>query len=79
MVNDLSSKDSSSKDLNKDFEKDFLLKDLNEEDLDTFCYAKTRWQIKTYYELAETLLGKDGSHEEKKDLQLKFLKEKFLS
>ena len=43
------------KDLNeKDEEEDFSLKDLNEEELDEFCHAITL----TFYELAETILGK---------------------
>ena len=68
--------DSSSRDLNEDFEIDFLLKDLNEEDLDTFCHAIIRWQIRTSYELAETLFGKDASHKEQKKLKTEILKEK---
>ena len=42
----------------KDEEEDFSLKDLNEKELDKFCHAITRWQIRTSHELAETILGK---------------------
>ena len=66
LINDLVKNDSSSKDLNEDF----LLKDLNGKDLDAFCHAMTRWQIRTSYGLAETL-REDATFEEK---QLKCLK-----
>ena len=53
------------KDLNeKDEEEDFSLKDLNEKELDKFCHAITRWQTRTSYELAETILRKNASYED---------------
>ena len=60
----------------KDEEEDFSLKDLNEKELDKFCHAITRWQIRTSCELAETILGKNARYEDKKKLTTQILEEK---
>ena len=51
-------------------------KDLNEKELDKFCHAITRWQIRTSHELAETILGKNARYEDKKKLTTQILEEK---
>ena len=65
------------KDLNeKDEEEDFSLKDLNKKELDKVCHAITRWQTRTSYELAETILRKNASYEDQKKLTTQIFEEK---
>lgn len=65
------------KDSKNEEKPDFLFKDLQEGELDSFCHAIANWQLTMSYLLAKGIFGENVNYEDNK--KLKFFKQNIIS